>query len=128
VQVPANILGDRATFGRSARVTSSEIFALAIKSRPLVRGHYFFLHFLKRSDCEPALGLIVPKRLLKKATSRNSVKRVVREAFRQLQHSLPKGDFVIRLKAAPAPGSLTILKRTLRDDIEVVLRKASSTP
>ena len=128
MQAPINILGVRANFGRSARVTSPEIFALAIKSRPLVRGHYFFLHVVKRNDGEPSLGLIVPKRILKKATSRNSAKRVVREAFRHARHDLPKGDFIIRLKSAPAPASLTLLKNALRGDIERILKKVSGTP
>ncbi len=125
MQAPTNTPGDRATFGRSARVTSSDIFTLAVKTRPLVRGQYFFVYLIPRSNGEPSLGLNVPKRILKKATSRNSAKRVVREAFRNLRHTLPMGDFVIRLKAGPPPTSLTVLKKLLRDDIDALFKKAS---
>jgi len=125
VQAPTSNSGDRASFIPSARVTSSEIFALAIKSRPIAKGQFFFLHIVTRDSGGPSLGLIVPKRLLKKATSRNSAKRVVREAFRKIQHRLPRADIIIRLKAAPTPGSLTILKKLLRSDVDALLQKAA---
>lgn len=52
----------------------------------------------------PRLGMIVAKRLLKRAVDRNRVKRCVRETFRGVRAELPACDFVIRLIACPEPG------------------------
>lgn len=50
------------------------------------------------------LGLVVAKRLLKRAVDRNRVKRCAREAFRGVRAELPACDFVVRLIARPEPG------------------------
>lgn len=42
-----------------------------------------------------------------------------------MQHRLPGVDIIIRLKAAPTPGSLTILKKLLRSDVDTLLQKAA---
>lgn len=52
----------------------------------------------------PRLGMIVAKRLLKRAVDRNRVKRCVRESFRLALPELPACDFVVRLIAQPVPG------------------------
>ncbi|AKD38689.1 ribonuclease P [Pasteurella multocida subsp. multocida OH4807] len=46
----------------------------------------------------PRLGLTVAKKHLKRAHDRNRIKRVCREHFRLLQHTLPPYDFVIVAK------------------------------
>lgn len=43
------------------------------------------------------LGLVVGKRLMKRAVDRNRVKRVARERFRLIRDQLPRLDIVIRL-------------------------------
>jgi ribonuclease P protein component len=52
----------------------------------------------------PRLGMIVARRLLKRAVDRNRVKRCVRENFRLLLPELLACDFVVRLLAKPVPG------------------------
>jgi len=47
------------------------------------------------------LGLIIPKRYLKRAVDRNRAKRELREAFRLRQADLVGLDLVMRLKAKP---------------------------
>ncbi|MXN88163.1 ribonuclease P protein component [Pasteurella canis] len=46
----------------------------------------------------PRLGLTVAKKHLKRAHDRNRIKRLCRESFRLLQHTLPHYDFVIVAK------------------------------
>ena len=41
------------------------------------------------------LGLVVPKRVLKRAVDRNRVKRQIREAFRLARPTLPPWDIVV---------------------------------
>ncbi len=48
------------------------------------------------------LGLVVGKKLLKRAVDRNRVKRVIRDQFRRRRAELPAVDLVVRLAARPA--------------------------
>src|SRR3546814_6780460 len=43
------------------------------------------------------LGLIIAKRFAAKSVTRNAIKRVIREAFRQKRADLPACDLVFRL-------------------------------
>ncbi len=45
------------------------------------------------------LGLVVPKRTVRKAVERNRMKRVLREEFRQRRRTLPALDIVIQVMA-----------------------------
>lgn len=63
-----------------------------------MRGLNFVLHYLPLEAESPVrLGLIIPKRLAKKAVLRNAIKRQGREAFRLMATELPYCDFVLRL-------------------------------
>jgi len=52
----------------------------------------------------PRLGMIVAKRILRRAVDRNRVKRCVRESFWLILPELPACDFVVRLLVKPTPG------------------------
>ena len=45
------------------------------------------------------LGVVVAKKLAKRANLRNLVKRIVREQFRRLRAGLPAHDLVVRVHA-----------------------------
>lgn len=60
------------------------------------------LHY-RPNDLDTArLGVVVAKRLAKRANVRNLVKRIVREQFRKNRASLPPRDLVVRLNAPVA--------------------------
>lgn len=65
--------------------------------------------------------LVVPKRLLPRATQRNQVKRHLREALRQLQHLLPQNQpmhlaFVYKSKQIQGYGpTYQVMERLLQD-------------
>jgi ribonuclease P protein component len=43
------------------------------------------------------LGLVIPKKNARRAVLRNLLKRIAREAFRQVRTDLPRYDLVLRL-------------------------------
>lgn len=43
------------------------------------------------------LGLVIPKRSVRHAVNRNTIRRWAREAFRHRQHDLPTTDIVLRV-------------------------------
>jgi ribonuclease P protein component len=82
----------------------------------VVRGKYFALHYCPNADktpCGARLGLVVAKKLAKRAVLRNLVKRIGRDVFRHLQPELPHLDLVLRLSAPVA----TVTKQMMRADM-----------
>ena len=113
----------RATFPAAARLHRPTEFAAALAGRRIARGAYFVVTAHSRSGIEPdsssepscaRLGLIMAKRYAHHASTRNALKRVVREAFRAKRHELPANDFVVRLHKRITSLSLTALKKAAR--------------
>ncbi|MEE9424931.1 MAG: ribonuclease P protein component [Methylococcales bacterium] len=74
----------------------------AVFSKPLrSRDRFFLLLTHENIQTHTRLGLIVSKKRIRKAVSRNRVKRIIRDSFRLHQHQLPAVD-VILLAYQPA--------------------------
>jgi ribonuclease P protein component len=70
--------------------------------------------------------MIIAKRFAAHASTRNALKRVIREAFRHCRLQLPPRDYVVRLHSKVAPASLTALKRAARADADALFARAKS--
>lgn len=93
------------TFARRYRLTKTDEFSSVFGFRRVIRGKLLMIHYQPRlADLSEArLGVVIAKKLLKKAVDRNRVKRVIREQFRCLRVSLPACDLVVRLAAKLKP-------------------------
>lgn len=110
-------------------------FAAALSGKRIARGAYFIVTanptgsiahsetkdiFGRPADSAGSdapiarLGLIMAKRLAHHASTRNALKRVVREAFRAQRLQLPAADYVVRLNRRIQDISLTQLKLAAR--------------
>ncbi len=116
---------ENVTFGRSARLLASEDFAAALKKKPVARGAFVSLHLARDRTASARLGVIVPKRLLRRAVSRNTTKRVLRESFRLQRSALVSGKYVLRLTKSPPLCSLTHLKTLIRLDADRLITQCS---
>ena len=118
----------RATLPCAARLHRPSEYAAALKGRRVARGALFVLNVPRNGtpDAPARLGLIVAKRLARRAVTRNTIKRVLREAFRAQRHALPPHDFVFRLVAPVEPSSLTLLKKQVRAEADALLKRARS--
>ncbi len=68
----------------------------AVFSKPLRnRDRYFLLLVRENTQTDPRLGLIVSKKRIRKAVSRNRIKRIIRDSFRLHQHQLPAVDVIL---------------------------------
>jgi ribonuclease P protein component len=99
------------TFARRYRLTKTDEFSSVFGFRRAIRGTFLMLHYQPRPEPfnEARLGLVVGKKLLRRAVDRNRIKRVVRERFRRLRATLPAFDLVVRLTAKPAPFDASVL-------------------
>jgi len=112
-------------------------YAAALKGRRIARGQWLSVHVAYPTPAaDPAaqppapsvpharLGLVIAKRMAKRAVTRNAIKRVLREAFRHLRHILPPHSFVFRLVNPVAPTSLTVLKKQMRTEADALFHQA----
>lgn len=122
-----------ATFPTAARLHRPTEFSAALSGRRVARGVYFVLTAKVVVSPEQAsaappiarLGLIMAKRFAQHASTRNALKRVVREAFRSCRLSLPAADYVVRLNKRIESVSLSALKRAARQEADAHFVKAS---
>lgn len=123
----------RATFPAAARLHRPTEFAAALAGRRIARGAFFVVtaHLRAQTDADSCsdphcarLGLIMAKRFAHHASTRNALKRVIREAFRAKRLTLPPGDFVVRLHKPITCMSLTQLKLAARKEVDAHFLRA----
>jgi ribonuclease P protein component len=98
-------------FARRYRLTKTDEFSSVFGFRKAIRGKLLMLHYQPRGQgfSDARLGLVVGKKLLKRAVDRNRVKRVIREQFRLARPQLPPVDLIVRLAAKPVPLDSSVL-------------------
>ncbi len=86
------------TFQRELRLVTPNQFNLVFQE-PIKAASPNLTILARKNDLSHIrLGLIVPKKVLKKAVDRNHIKRLTRNFFRLNQHDLPPLDFVVIAK------------------------------
>lgn len=86
---------------------------LAAKSS--FRSQHFVLKSLPTNRQAPRLGLVIGRKLARRAILRNRIKRVIRESFRLSQGRLGGLDIVVRLNAKPETADNETLRRQIDD-------------
>jgi len=118
----------RVSYPAAARLHRPAEFSAAMKGRRVGKGDFFVLSASRPNDAAgqdgARLGLIIAKRHAPLAVTRNTLKRVIREAFRARRHDLPACHYVVRLHAKVAPCSLTTLKRLARAEADAHFQRA----
>lgn len=74
---------------------------------------FFTLLAIKNDYDHPRLGLAIAKKNIRKAVTRNLIKRAVRENFRQQQHRLRNIDIVVLARRDAANAPTDLLKKSL---------------
>jgi ribonuclease P protein component len=114
---------------RRNRLSRSKDFDTVYRRGRSASSRYLVLHWFARdddTDAEPRLGLAVP-RAVGSAVARNRVKRLLREAWRELLPSVPAGqDYVLAARPGLAEPAETRGKDWLVTEIGEILEKARS--
>jgi ribonuclease P protein component len=111
---------------RRNRLSRSKDFDAVYRSGRSASSRYLVLHWFARDDVEgePRLGLAVP-RAVGSAVARNRVKRLLREAWRELLPRVPSGqDYVLAARPGLAEPAEARGKDWLVTQIDEILEKA----
>jgi ribonuclease P protein component len=106
-------------FARGRRIVKTDEFSSVLRLRPVQRTSHFVLYARANELPNARLGVVAAKRFAPRAATRNMIKRVTREIFRQA--ALVNIDCIVRLskpvntKAGPATNAQ--LKRALRVEV-----------
>jgi len=98
-------------FARCYRLTKTDEFSSVFGFRRAIRGKLLMLHYQPRPEGQndARLGLVIGKKMLKRAVDRNRVKRIIREQFRRQRPKLPACDLIVRLAVKPVPFDSSLL-------------------
>ena len=106
-------------FARDRRIVKTDEFSSVFRLRPVQRSAHFVLYTRINRLPHARLGVVAPKRLAPRAVTRNAIKRVTRELFRQTP--LPPLDCIVRLakpvNAKSGPASTAALKAAMRQEL-----------
>lgn len=86
-----------------------KVFEKPVKSTD----NFFTLLAIRNEYSHPRLGLAIAKKNIRKAVTRNLIKRAVRENFRLQQHQIINIDIVVLARRGAANASPVLLKKSL---------------
>ena len=106
-------------FRSAHRLHKTDEYSSVFAFRKALRGRFYILHYRPNGLDTARLGVVVAKKLAKRANTRNLVKRIARELFRRHRESLPALDMVVRLQAPVAKAT----RAELNQDLLALLHK-----
>lgn len=110
-------------FRYADRLHKTDEFSSVFAFRRTLRGRFYALYYRPNSLGAARLGVIVAKKLAKRANVRNLVKRIARELFRRQRVSLPGYDLIARLHAPVASAT----RAELNQDFSALLTRLPTT-
>lgn len=84
-------------FGGFCRLRKTDEYSSVFAFRRAVKGQYLIVHYRPNEFNTARMGVVVAKKLARRAVQRNLIKRIVREGFRLKRAMLPRLDLVVRL-------------------------------
>jgi ribonuclease P protein component len=115
-------------FARVRRIVKTDEFSSVFRLRPTQKSAHFVLYTRLNDLPHARLGVVVAKRFAPRAVTRNTIKRVTRELFRQT--GLPAIDCLVRLakpvNSKDGPATTAALKRSLRVELARLFAQAKT--
>lgn len=127
--ITAGVSGDRSQdYARDRRIVKTDDFSSVFRLRPVQRTAHFVLYARSNQLSQARLGVVAAKRFAPRAVTRNTIKRIARELFRQ--SALPAIDCIVRLSkpvnSKSGPATSAQLKAILRSELMQLLSSQMS--
>ncbi len=104
-------------FYKNAKLIKTDDFSSVFNFRKRIFAGFIALHYQPNHLKMARLGLVVGKKVAKRAVDRNYMRRVLRECFRTQQHRLPAVDLVIRVQKKFDKNDFTQLQQEFNEVI-----------
>ncbi len=114
-------------FSRTYRLTTKADYAAVFDEGLKVSQGWFLVLYKNNQKNHPRLGIIVSKRVVKKAHSRHYLKRIIREGFRTRKEQLQGLDLVVMPRKGCRLSDKTKLQKELDSLWECLSRQSSSS-
>jgi ribonuclease P protein component len=85
-------------FTKKAKLIKTDEFSSVFNFRKRISAKFLALHYQPNQIGHARLGLVVGKKVARRAVDRNYMRRVLREFFRMQQHEINHVDLVIRVQ------------------------------
>jgi len=85
-------------FTKKAKLIKTDEFSSVFNFRKRISAKFLALHYQPNQIGHARLGLVVGKKVARRAVDRNYMRRVLREFFRMQQHEINHFDLVIRVQ------------------------------
>jgi ribonuclease P protein component len=114
-----------AAFPPAARLLRREQFEAALATRPAVVRRHFSVFALANDSGGARLGIVVSRKVARRAVDRNHLKRLVRELFRHARRGLGATDLVFLARRCPARSGWGAVRAELAAVFAELARRAS---
>jgi len=91
------------------RLRKTDEYSSVFAFRRAHKGRFFIVHYRPNELGTARLGVVIAKKLAKRANLRNLLKRIVREQFRKMRVALRDHDLVVRLNAPAGAATRAML-------------------
>ena len=111
-------------FPHRLRLTTDDQFKKVFRSARKIPTELYAVFYCNNSLTHPRLGIVAPKKSIRKANERNSFKRAVRESFRLRQHKLNAIDIIfLAYKKAESASKEKLCQHLEQQWEELILRQ-----
>lgn len=110
------------SFSRKSRLISKQDFQSVFVNPNKFTYKYLLICYRPNQSGYAKLGIMLPKRFVKRAVDRNGIRRVIRESFRLNKEKLKSLDIVITIRSEW--GALD--KKALRHDIGSIWQRLAN--
>jgi len=113
-------------FTKKAKLIKTDEFSSVFNFRKRISARYLAVHYQPNDFGFARLGLVVGKKVAKRAVDRNYMRRVLREFFRIQQHEINPVNLVIRVQKKFEKEDFLQIKQEFESLIEKVNRRTQA--
>jgi len=113
-------------FTKKAKLIKTDEFSSVFNFRKRISARFLAVHYQPNDIGHVRLGLVVGKKVAKRAVDRNYMRRVLREFFRIQQHEINHVDLVVRVQKKFEKEDFLQIKQEFESLIEKVNRRTQA--